>query len=170
MRQAGAQVSRGAGDLVGVRDNAQMETQLLAEWQSTLPRSWPNKTHVAVGAQVLLFQGQPLTPAQQKAFSVWSDWADMRIFTGAEVWLVEGKIVGTAGAYGQLMDYVNEYPGSADYEQFAPAPIVGIVVCAFERPRTAALFARYNLRTIVHTPSWAGDSLVNKVFSGATSG
>ena len=155
---------------VGVRDNAQMETQLLAEWVTSLPRGWANKTHVAVGAQTLEFQGKPLTIAQQKAFSVWSDWADMRIFTGAEVWLVEGKIVATGAAYGQLLDYLNEYPYSADYAAFTPAPVVGIVVCAFERPRTAALFSRYNLRTIVHTPSWAGNSLANKLFSGATNG
>lgn len=155
---------------MGVRDNAQLETQLLAEWITTMPRGWPSKTHIAVGAQVLQFQGKVLTPAQQAAFSVWSDWADMRIFTGAEVWLVEGKLVNTAGAYGQLLDYLDQYPGSADYAQFRPAPIVGVVVCAFERPRTTQLFGRYGLRTIIHTPTWAGDSLATKTFSGIISG
>jgi len=155
---------------MGVRDNAQLETQLLAEWVTSMPRGWPAKTHIAVGAQVLEYQGKVLTLAQQRAFSVWSDWADMRIFTGAEVWLVEGKIVNTGGSYGQLLDYLDQYPGSADYAQFSPAPIVGVVVCAFERQRTTQLFGRYGIRTIVHTPSWAGDSLVNKTFSGITNG
>ena len=155
---------------MGVRDNAQMETQLLAEWVTSLPRGWQNKTHVAVGKQVLQFQGKLLTPAQQAAFSVWSDWADMRIFTGAEVWLVEGKIVNRGGAYGQLYDYLGEYTQSADYVQFNGYPVVGVVVCAFERPQTSARFANWGLRTIVHTPSWAGNSLATKLFSGATSG
>jgi hypothetical protein len=146
--------------------NAQRETQLLAEWWATLPRGWKNKTHVNVGASQLFYQGQPLSAARQRAFGVWNDWADMRIFTGVEVWLVEAKIVNTGSAYGQLMDYRDEYPASDDYQQFAGAPIVPIVVCAYERRRTAGLFERMGIRTIVFTPSWAADTLVNKVFNG----
>lgn len=153
---------------MGAQANAQLEIQLLAEWWSTLPPSWPNKTHVNVGAQALDYNGAPLTPARQRAFGVWNDWADMRISTGAEVWLIEGKIVGTGAAYGQLLDYLNEYPSSADYQQFYPQPIVGIVVCAYKRDRTANLFAGFGIRTIMFTPSWAGDSLQNKVFAGIT--
>lgn len=153
---------------MGVRDNAQLETQLLAEWWATLPPSWPNKTHVNVGAAALDYNGQPLSPARQRAFGVWNDWADMRIATGAEVWLIEGKIIGTGGGYGQLLDYLDEYPTSLDYRQFVGQPIVGILVCAFKRDRTAQLFARMGIRTIVFTPSWAGDSLANKVYGGMT--
>ena len=150
---------------MGVHSNAQRETQLLAEWWATQPRWWKNKTHVNVGASRLIYNGAPLSTARQRAFGVWNDWADLRIFTGAEVWIVEAKIVNTGGAYGQLLDYLNEYPGSDDYKQFAPAPIVGIVVCAFERGRTAGVFARLGLRTIVFTPSWAADTLATKVFN-----
>ena len=153
---------------MGVRDNKQLETQLLAEWWATLPRGWPNRTHVNVGAAMLEYQGRALTPAQQAAFGVWNDWADMRIFTGAEVWIVEAKIVATGAAYGQLLDYADEYPLSADYREFKPAPIVPIVLCAFERVRTAALFQRFGARTILFTPSWAGNSLARKVFTSQT--
>lgn len=146
--------------------NAQREIQLLAEWWRTLPPTWKNKTHVNVGASRLIYQGQPLSPARQRAFGVWNDWADMRIFTGAEVWLVEGKIVNTGNAYGQLLDYVDEYPGSDDYQQFQGAPIVPYVVCAFERARTAGVFERFGVRTIVFTPSWASNTLAEKVFGG----
>lgn len=152
---------------MGVRDNAQLETQLLAEWWLTLPRSWRNKTHVDVGRALLDYNGQPLTPARQRAFGVWNDWADMRIFTGAEVWIVEAKLVGVGGAYGQVLDYLDEYPASTDYQQFMPAPVVGVVLCAFERARTAALFARYGIRTVLFTPSWAGNSLASKVFGSS---
>lgn len=155
---------------VGVRDNAQLETQLLAEWLATLPREWPNRTHVAVGAQNLFFQGKPLTQAQQRAFSVWSDWVDARVVTQSEVWLVEAKIVGTGGGYGQLLDYANQYPTSADYHSFAPRNIVPILLCAFSRPRTAALFSPLGIRTIVFTPSWSGDSLATKLFGVQTAG
>lgn len=144
--------------------NQQLETQLLAEWWATLPASWPNKTHVNVGSQQLQYQGAPLTPARQRAFGVWNDWADMRLFTGSEIWLVEAKIVNTGAAYGQLLDYLNEYPSSADYQQFPVVNVVGIVVCAYQRSRTAALFSGYGIRTIVFTPSWAGETLANKVF------
>ena len=147
--------------------NQQRESQLLAEWFTSLGTAWANKTHVNVGAQKLDYLGQALTPAQQRMFGVWNDWADMRIFTGVNVWLVEAKIVNTGSAYGQLLDYLNEYPSSADYAQFSPAPIVGVVVCAFERPRTAALFAGQGIRTVVYTPSWAGNTLATKVFPAA---
>jgi hypothetical protein len=146
--------------------NAQRETQLLAEWWRTLPQGWPNKTHINVGASKLFYQGQPLSAARQRAFGVWNDWADMRIFTGAEVWLVEAKIVNVGAAYGQILDYLDEYPASDDYKQFASWPIVGVVVCAFERVRTAARFASFGIRTIVHTPSWASNTLAEKVFNG----
>src|SRR5579862_2383902 len=149
-----------------LQSNAQRETQLLAEWWATLPRAWPNKTHVRVGASTLIYQGQPLSAARQRAFGVWNDWADMRIFNGVEVWIVEAKIVNVGGAYGQLLDYLNEYPTSDDYKQFAGAPIAGVVVCAYERARTTALYNRFGIRTIVFTPSWAAATLENKVFSG----
>lgn len=148
--------------------NAQRETQLLAEWWATLPRGWKNKTHVNVGASQLIYQGQPLSADRQRAFGVWNDWVDMRIFTGFEVWIVEGKIVNTGSAYGQLLDYCNEYPSSDDYQQFFGAPIVPIVVCAFERRRTAGMFDRFGVRTIVFTPSWAANTLADKVFGGVT--
>jgi hypothetical protein len=148
------------------QSNAQRETQLLVEWWATLPQGWPNKTHVNVGADALIYNGAPLSPARQRAFGVWNDWADMRIFDGVNVWLVEAKIVNTGGAYGQLLDYMDQYPASADYKQFAGAPIVGVVVCAFERARTAQLYQQYGIRTIVFTPSWAAETLANKVFSG----
>lgn len=148
---------------MGVRDNAQLETQLLAEWLTVSNWGARAKTHVPVGAATLTSNGIVLTPARQRAFGVWNDWADCRIYTGSEVWLVEAKIVNIGGVYGQLLDYMDEYPTSLDYQQFAPAPIVGMVLCAFIRERTAAVFHRMGIRTIVYTPSWAGDSLVGKV-------
>ena len=153
---------------MSARDNRQMEAQLLAEWWTTLPSSWANKTHVNVGADLLDYNGAPLTPARQRAFGVWNDWADMRIATGAEVWIVEAKIVGTGSGYGQLLDYLDQYPTSADYAQFRGQSIVGILLCAFKRDRTANLFSRLGIRTALYTPSWAGDSLANKVWAGVT--
>lgn len=156
--------------MMGVRDNAQLETQLLAEWLATLPREWPNKTHVAVGAQNLFFQGKPLTESQQRAFSVWSDWVDARVVTQSEVWLVEAKVVGSGAGYGQLLDYIEQYPASADYQLWAPRNIVPILLCAFSKPRTAARFNSLGIRTVIFTPSWAGDSLANKLFGVQTNG
>ena len=148
------------------QSNAQREIQLLTEWWATMPRGWPNKTNVNVGASKLFYLGQPLSPARQRAFGVWNDKADMRIFTGLEVWIIEAKIVNTGSAYGQVLDYLDEYPASDDYQQFNGAPVVGVVICAFERLRTTARFERLGIRTIVFTPSWAGNTLAEKVFNG----
>ena len=150
---------------MGVRDNRQLEVQLLAEWWASLPRSWQNKTNVNVGAITLSYNGQVLSPARQRAFGVWNDRADMRIFNDSEVWIVEAKIVNVGSAYGQVLDYCDEYPTSADYQPYFGMPIIPVVVCAFKRDRTAKIFERFGVRTILFTPSWAGDSLANKVFS-----
>lgn len=152
---------------VGTQSNAQRETQLLAEWLATVMVGSQSKTHVRVGAQTLQYNGAPLSPAMMNAFSVWSDWADARVFTGNEVWLVEAKIVGTADGYGQLLDYVDQYPSSADYQQFPGRPVVGILLCAYGKPRTARLFAQYGIRTMVWTPTWASKSLSTKIFGSA---
>lgn len=149
------------------RDKVHREVQMLAEWWRTLPRGWKNKTNVPVGAQELQYQGRVLSPARQRAFSVWHDKVDMRIFTGVSVWLVEGKIVNTGNAYGQLLDYADEYTASADYQQFSPAFVDKVVVCAFERKRTSSFYERFGIRTIVFTPSWAGETLASSIFSGA---
>jgi hypothetical protein len=149
------------------QSNAQGEMQLVAEWITTLPAAWKSKTHIKVGAQSLFYAGMQLTPAQAKAFSVWDDWADARIFTGAEVWLVEGKLVATGGAYGQLLDYLQEYPTSPDYAQFAPAPVIGVVLCQAERPRTASYFATLGIRTTVFQPSFDLASSLAKLFPAA---
>lgn len=147
--------------------NAQGEMQLVAEWLQTLPASYQTKTHVNVGAQQLFYAGMPLTPAQSAAFGVWNDWADARVFTGSEVWIVEGKLVGLGTAYGQVLDYVNQYPSSADYKQFAPAPIVGVVLTMAERARTAALFAGMGVRTIVFQPTFPLAQALAKLFPAA---
>ena len=149
------------------QSNSQGEMQLIAEWLMTLPPSYQSKTHVRVGEQELFYAGMPLTPAQSRAFSVWSDWADARVFTGTQVWIVEGKLVATDSAYGQLLDYANQYPSSADYQQFAPAPIVPMVVTMASRPRTAALFAGMGIQTIVFAPSFPLAQALAKLFPAA---
>jgi len=148
---------------MGTKSNRQGETQLLAEWLTTFAAGVPSKTHVFIGDQTLVFQGVPMNPARFKAFEVWSDWADARIVWPDAVWLVEAKIVGTAGAYGQILDYTRQYPLSADYQQWPGKPIVGVVLCAYERPRTANYFQGFGVRTIVYTPSWAERSLAVKI-------
>lgn len=149
------------------QNNAQGETQLVAEWLATLPAGWPNKTHVNVGAQLLQYAGRALTPEQTRAFGVWNDWADARVFTGTEVWIVEGKLVATGGAYGQVLDYIDEYPTSADAAQFAGAPIVPIVLTMASRARTAARFASLGVRTIVFAPSFPLSQALAKLFPAA---
>ena len=146
------------------QSNAQGEMQLVAEWLAMLPKSWPNKTHLKVGSDPLFYGGQRLSPAQSRAMSVWSDWADARVVTPTEVWLVEGKLVATGGAYGQLLDYLNQYPSGDDYKLWAPRPVVGIVLCQAERVRTSALFAAMGIRTIQFTPTFALSASLAKLF------
>jgi hypothetical protein len=147
--------------------NAQGEMQLVAEWAATLPTAWQSKTRVNVGAQPLQYAGVPLTPKQQMAFGVWNDWADLRVATPAEVWIVEGKLVATGGAYGQVLDYVNQYPSSADYAQFAPRPIVPVVLTMGARARTSAMFAKLGVRTIIFQPSFSFSLALQKLFPAA---
>ena len=149
------------------QSQAQGEIQLLAEWLQTLSPAWQTITRVKVGAQVLQYAGQPLSLAQQRAFGVWSDYADARIATPAEVWIVEAKLVGLGTAYGQVLDYVNQYPASADYAQFAPRPIVPVVLTMAQRPRTAALFALQGVRTVVYQPSFLFSQALSKLFPAA---
>jgi len=149
------------------QNNAQGEMQLVAEWLATLPASYKSKTHVNVGAQLLFYAGARLTAAQTAAFGVWNDWADARVYTGSEVWLIEGKLVATGGAYGQLMDYLNQYSESFDYTQFKPAPVKGIVLTMASRARTAALFDEHGIKTIVFQPSFPLSEALAKLFPAA---
>jgi hypothetical protein len=144
--------------------NAQGEIQLVAEWLSTLPAAWQSKTHVKVGSDPLFYAGMRLTPAQQRAFGVWQDWCDARVVTPTEVWIVEGKLVATGGAYGQVLDYVDQYKSGDDYRAFAPRAIVPVVLCQAERGRTARLFAAMGVRTIVYAPSWSLASSLARIF------
>lgn len=147
--------------------NRQGETELLAEYLSTLPPTYRSKTHVNVGAQTLFYAGQRLTEAQTKAFGVWNDWADARLWTGSRVILIEAKLVAVGSAYGQLLDYLDEYPTSADYEQFAGAPVSGMVLTMAERPRTARYFQGLGISTVVFQPSFALAAALAKLFPSA---
>lgn len=149
------------------QQQAQGEIQLVSEWLQTLPPSWPSIARVKVGEQMLQFVGQPLSPAQQRAFSVWSDYADARVATPTEVWLVEGKLVATGGAYGQVLDYANQYPQSADYQQFKGRTIVPVVLTMAARPQTSSLFANLGVRTIVFQPSFPFSQALAKLFPAA---
>ena len=152
---------------MGIRSNAQGETQMLAEWLTQNAKAADAKTHVFVGKQTLIYRDMPLTPAQRRAFEVWSDWADARIAWPGEVWLVEAKIIGTSGAYGQVLDYARQYRESADYQSYLGKQILPVVLCAFERPETARYFAGFGVRTIVFTPTWAGKTLATKIMGSA---
>lgn len=146
--------------------NKQGERELVAEWITTLPATWKSKTQVKVGADPLFYGGKRLTPAQSRANGVWSDWADARIVTQSEVWIVEGKLIALAAAYGQVIDYLDQYPTSDDYKQFAPLPIVGVVVAQATRPRLSELFARWGIRTIQFTPRWSLADSLDRIFPG----
>lgn len=149
------------------QSNAQGEMQLLAEWLATLGGSVKWKTHVNVGAKQLTYLGAQLTPAQQRAFGVWNSWADARVATPGEVWIVEAKIVATGAAYGQVLDYVSQYPQSADYEKFAPRAIVPVVVAQAARNQTTGLFQKQGVRTILFEPSFPLSLALAKLFPAA---
>lgn len=149
------------------QSNAQREAALLGEWLATLSHQWKSKTHVRVGRQTLLYAGMPLTAAQQRMFGVWSSWADARVFTGTEVWVVEAKLVGIGTAYGEVLDYVQQYPQSEDYAAFAPVPVVPVVLCIAQRPQTAAYFATLGVRTISFAPSFDFAAALAKLFPAA---
>lgn len=149
------------------QSQAQGEIQLVAEWLQTLSPAWPTITRVKVGEQMLMYLGQPLTPKQQAAFGVWSDYADARVATPTEVWIVEGKKVALGSAYGQVLDYVNQYPLSADYQKFAPRPIIPVVLTMAVRPRTSAYYAGFGVRTILFQPSFSLSQGLAKLFPAA---
>lgn len=152
---------------MGKQQNAQREVALLAEWLAAQPPGFKSKTNIRVGVDTLIYGGPRLSPAVARAFAVWSDRVDARVFTGREVWLVEAKLVATAGAYGQVLDYANQYPYSDDYRQFSPSPIVPVVVAQATRARTALLFAQYGVRTVQFTPSFDLEQSLGKLFQGA---
>lgn len=141
--------------------------QLVAEWIAQLSPEWKTKTHVNVGAQQLEYAGQRLSAAQQRAFGVWNSWADARVVTPTEVWIVEGKRVATGAAYGQVIDYVDEYSSSEDYQAFAPRTIIPVVLCMARRNRTASKFATLGVRTIVFQPSFALAEALARLFPAA---
>jgi hypothetical protein len=153
--------------VAGKQVNNQREAALIAEWLMSLPAGWQSETHVSVGAQELVYRGVPLTAAQQRRFAAWESWADARVVTGTEIWIVEGKLVATGAAYGQVLDYVNDYPLTLDYQQWPGRAIVPVVVCQASRPRTAAYFATLGVRTIVFQPSFDLAQSLQKLFSGA---
>ena len=153
---------------MGAQSNAQRETQLLAEWLVTLPPYFKSKTHVRVGQETLFWNDQPIAPNVARATLVWSDWADARVFTGGEVWLVEAKLVSTANAYGQVLEYADEYRSSADYQQFWPAPIVPVVLAAADKIHTRNFFARLGVRTIIFAPVWSLRSIQTKIVGDLT--
>lgn len=156
------------GSIVGTQSNAQRETQLLAEWLTQLPAMFVAKTHVRVGEHRLYYGDEGPVANITAALQVWSDWADARVYTGSEIWLVEAALVGTGAKYGQVLDYCDEYPSSLDYKQFAPVPVIPVVLTAAEKLRTRNYFARFGVRTIVFTPSWALKSIATKIVGDLT--
>lgn len=153
---------------MGSQSNAQREVQLLAEWLTTLPAYFQAKTHVRVGQETLVWNGQQLAANLARATLVWSDWADARVWTGSEVWLVEAKLVSTANAYGQVLEYAEEYHASEDYKQFYGWPIVPLVLAAARKERTATFFARFGVRTVIFAPSWSLHSIATKLVGDLT--
>jgi|SRR5579863_3202282 len=149
--------------------NRQLETQLLAEWLTLTVPPGRSKTHIRVGSEALLAQGLAPESPRARALAVWSDWADARVSWDSELWIIEAAIVGTAGKYGQCLDYTLQYPESTDYKQFVGKLIVPVVLVAFEKPAVALRWLRYGVRTIIHTPKWATKTLQDRIFYGSAS-
>jgi hypothetical protein len=153
--------------VAGSQVNNQRESSLLAEWLLTLPPAYVKTTHVKVGEQLLVYRGQPLTPAQSQRFASWSTWADARIVTPTEIWIVEAALVGRGGKYGQVLDYCNDYPLSADAQLWPGRTVKPVVLCQASLPRTSAYFAALGVHTVVFQPSFDLAQSLQKLFSGA---
>jgi hypothetical protein len=153
--------------MAGLQVNNQKEASLISQWLLSLPQSWTTTTHIKVGAQLLVYRGVALTPAQAQRFASWSSYCDVRVVTPREVWIVEGKLVATGGAYGQVLDYANDYPLSADAKLWPGREIIPVVVCQAAEPRTMSYFASLGVRTIIFEPSWDLAQALQKVFSSA---
>jgi hypothetical protein len=149
------------------QNNIQGERALIAEWLQTFPASYLHETNVYVTALEGSYAGMPLTPAQARAFGVKRRRCDARVFTGAQVWIVEGKIEALDGAYGQVLGYVRDYPSSEDYQQFKPAPIVPIVVGVETFPIVAAYWSAFGVQTINFTPSFSLAQALMKLYPEA---
>jgi hypothetical protein len=137
---------------------------MLREWLDSLPPSWPKKTHVWVGAELQTWNGVPLSLSQRRQALPFNDWADARVVAGGEIWIVEAKLENKPTAYGEVMWYAHQYPLSSEYQQFAPMPVIPVVLAAAEKPSVTGFFAQYGVRTITFAPWWTRSSIAQKIY------
>ena len=81
-------------------------------------------------------------------------WADLIVYDGTKVTIIEAKMKPNPGAVSQLMLYMQLFPKTPEFSLYADKPLGGLVLVAMEDIEVQALAEAQGLGYEVFSPPW----------------
>jgi hypothetical protein len=131
-----------------------VETRLLAEY---LAARWPGhrvQQRVRVGRLHPSLEIPGLSPEEQQALGCWRRWVDAIVWDPPRVILMEAAVKPDPGDVSQLELYLHLFPTTPEFQEWAAAPLVGVLVYAVDDPTIHRLARGRGLLVDVFSPSW----------------
>ena len=131
-----------------------IETRLLAEY---LPIRFPGRRaiqNVRVGPLHPSLVQPGMDESELAAAGVWRRWVDAVVIDPPQVILIEAGVKPNPGKIGQLATYLELWPHTPEFAEYAAWPVRGHVVFAVDDGASRRLAARLGMTLEVFSPAW----------------
>jgi len=84
-------------------------------------------------------------------------WADLILYDGKEVVIIEAKMRPAPGAISQLLLYIQLFPKTPEFTLYANKPLRGVILTTMEDIEVRALAEAQGLDYEIYAPEWVRD-------------
>jgi len=84
-------------------------------------------------------------------------WADLIVYDGTEVVILEAKMKPAPGAISQLMLYLQLFPKTPEFSLYVDKPLRGVILTTMEDIEVRALAEAQGLDYEIYAPEWVRD-------------
>jgi hypothetical protein len=132
-------------------------TMLLREWAAARYPGIPLREQLRLGPTTSELNGRTVSPAMQRAMSVFNWFSDGILVLDDQVLVIEAKLRATPAAVSQVEFYLQQMIRTPELQQFMNRPFVPLVLWAIDDPAVSAYARSRGVRVEVYTPAWIED-------------
>src|SRR5215469_3643763 len=161
---SGTPPSRSPVAVPGPSGRRPWSTMLLREWAALRYPGIQLREQLRLGPTTSELNGRTVSPAMQRALSVFNWYADGVVVLDDQVLCIEAKLRATPSAVSQVEFYLQQMIRTAELQQYMNRPFVPVVLWAIDDPAVSAYARGRGVRVEVYTPAWIEDWMQNVLY------